>query len=271
MHLDVQTSFVISGFAIAGSLDCAIARGASALAFVRRRIARIYVPHLFGLAFAALILPTLTGLLPVLKGNRPLFQHYCTCSGWDWLGIVTLTKPSFENVVITDSFRPLNPALRYVCAIMQMYTIVALAVCFRAKAKAFLAAITVLAFMPWVPRVSGPVPKGLFLPFWPYFYVGMLLLWAVQKEWYRSRSTVGAWQTAALAWFGLGPFLRKAGQHQGHGRPADGSSGDTARRNTAARELRRQPRESGFGGARPDRWVPAMAVARLDPPWTCAS
>lgn len=199
LHLGVQIFFVIGGFAIAGSLDRALDRRGSAWEFMKRRVSRIYVPHLFGLAFAALILPTIVGLLPVLKGNRPLFHHYYAYSGWEWLGIATLAKPLFEDAILSGSFRPLNPALWYVCVIMQIYGIVALAVCFGAKARVFLAAITVLAVLPWIPQMSAHVPKWVFLPLWPCFYAGMLLFWAVQKQWFLTRTAAGSWLAGTLA------------------------------------------------------------------------
>jgi peptidoglycan/LPS O-acetylase OafA/YrhL len=95
MSLGVTIFFVISGYCIAASADASARRGDRPLAFMSRRLWRIYPPYWSALALFALVVATLeiTGLGWLYRGSLAVVLDPPQILDWrQWLGNITLTE-----------------------------------------------------------------------------------------------------------------------------------------------------------------------------------
>lgn len=194
LYMGVFIFFVISGFGIAAVVRKTIEERGSTWGFLVRRFERIYSPHLFALAFAALIIPTAIALFPVLKGNPPQFVHYYDYSPSQWLGIATLSKPLFDDGKITDSFRPMNISLWYIAVIIQIYSAVALTLCLRQSAFRAIFAVALASLVLMSQQYSAWIPAGLFIRYWLPFCIGVALNCIIETD----RRLTASGRTAGL-------------------------------------------------------------------------
>lgn len=174
-YKSIQIFFIISGYGVSVAISKVLRGDISPLSFLRKRMARIFVPYWFSLFFAAVVFPAMIRLGVVLKGNTapPNFPGYSLS---DWLRTLTLT-----NVFFADSWEnlyqqfPLNEVAWFIAIIVQMYAVLTAAALRPALYYHCLIAVTCVWLASLVPCLGNLVPFGLFLPFWPNFALGIML------------------------------------------------------------------------------------------------
>jgi len=190
-YVGVTVFFVVGGFAIGMSAHRMREQGEGAFQFLKKRAARIYVPYLFSLVFAALLIPAALTFLSSLKSSLSTdalkeyavyyLPHY---SAAEWLGFITLTKIfTADSWQLNRLFLPLNGVLWFIAVLMQMYLVIAAALGSRRFYGHVLTAVTLFSFIALIPAVKQGIPYGFFLPFWPQFAAGLALCEAVRRGW----------------------------------------------------------------------------------------
>ncbi|MCI0701511.1 MAG: acyltransferase [Planctomycetia bacterium] len=179
-YFGVPMFFVISGYCLTAASRRAVQTGEAPERFLLRRALRIYPPFWAAVVLAVAVF----ALLPILGSALNPFEVYLR-EEWksvelgEWVKLFTLTtafRPSGE--LPWDKFRPVNLAFWTLAIEIQFYAVVWLAVRAGRWFYAILSAIT-LASIPFVPSASA-FSSGWFLPFWPFFALGIGLYAALE-------------------------------------------------------------------------------------------
>ena len=174
-HFGVEMFLIISGFVISGSAENILSNNGSALAFIKRRLARIYLPYFFCVIFSVVVIPHATVMLSTVIG-APLDYRFPNYSFSQWIAALTMTKTfTAENWSLSKVYIPINNPLWYLSIIVQIYLVTAIALLFKRQYTKIIIAITALSMGSFFPQTLAFIPYGLFLPYWPSFAVGILL------------------------------------------------------------------------------------------------
>jgi len=179
-HFAVMTFFVISGYCITASAESCRERGVGFLAFMSRRVRRIYPPYLCALLFFAVT----RAVKAVLGGPNDLTRW----SALEWLQNISLTQ-WLSLLVHPLPMSTQNPTL-FVAAFWslnyeeQFYLVIALCLVLATRRGIpmvwpilALAAVG-LAFNVLHP---GNWDCGLFIEYWVHFALGSLLFYVLCK------------------------------------------------------------------------------------------
>lgn len=179
-YFGVPMFFVISGYCLTAAGRRAIRVDEAPGRFLLRRVIRIYPPFLAATIFTVAVY----ALLPLTGTSLSLFEDqerelWKSVGVDEWFSILTLSagfRPSGE--LPWDKFRPVNLAFWTLAIELQFYAVVWVAVRAGRQFYAVLAAVTV-ASVPFLPSASA-FSSGWFLPFWPFFALGVALYAALE-------------------------------------------------------------------------------------------
>lgn len=207
-YFGVPMFFVISGYCLTAAGRRAVQTNEAPGRFLLRRALRVYPPFWC----AAVLGVTVYALVPLAGAALSPYEAHVRES-WravgsgEWIGVLTLTtafRPSGE--LLWDKFRPVNPVFWTLAIEVQFYAVVSLAVRAGRRFYGVLIGVTV-ASIPFLPSASA-FSSGWFLPFWPFFALGIGLYAAREAApggvrfalWQRGVILLGA---VVLAGFGL--------------------------------------------------------------------
>ena len=179
-YLGVNIFLVISGYGIATSIFGGKNQVASV--FLLRRLKRIYLPYWWYLLFAVLILPLLSSIVSMNETN--IFKiNIISYNLKEWLQIITLAKVfSSENWALNLAFIPLNGALWYLAIIVQLYIFLSLCIYSNKYIYKLLFVMCALSLASIIPTVKNIIPYGLFVPYFPFFYSGIVIYYILHKR-----------------------------------------------------------------------------------------
>lgn len=173
--LGVPAFFVISGFCILSAARRTLKKDQSALAFLKRRLVRIYPPFWASVAVVMavpFIIESFTGYWA-----KPLWYAYT----WqDWVLVASLTRIFFgHGQPLYTTFVNVNAVYWSLAIEVQFYLVMFAALVWRRHFNRILIATTVAGFAALtIPALRG---SGLFLAYWPLFSVGMGLKWVLDR------------------------------------------------------------------------------------------
>lgn len=174
-HLGVPLFFVISGYCLYSAAAANVTARRTPWEFLKRRVRRIFPPYWLSIAIL-LVLPYLIEAISAIKSGtfvRPE-PSWLQLGAIDWLQIATLTRVfTAQNADLQSVFTVIN-AVYWTLAIEFQFYLVMVAVLFSPRWwKLILIAIFVISLLPGADGLPG-----LFLPYWPTFFVGLALRWA---------------------------------------------------------------------------------------------
>lgn len=172
-YLGVNIFFVISGYGIATSIFGRKHQVPSR--FLLRRLKRIYLPYWWYLLFAVFILPFFSSIVAMIETN--IFNiNIISYDLVEWLQIITLAKVfSSENWALNLAFLPLNGALWYIAIIVQIYIFLSICLYSDKYISNLLFIMFALSLLSIIPSVKSIIPHGLFVPYFVYFYGGIII------------------------------------------------------------------------------------------------
>lgn len=187
----LATFFMIAGFVTLLDVEKMLKNGMNHLGYLEKRLVRIYIPYLFSLLFAVLIIPLLLAFLVSVKNgfdsNYFLLNLKISFSRYslpEWLGIIMLTRVfSADSWLLYKPFAEVNAAVWFIAVLMQMYLVVALAMMSRRFFYWILGAVTLISYVIYFFNLKEYVPYGLFLIDWPQFSAGFILYAVLKKGW----------------------------------------------------------------------------------------
>jgi peptidoglycan/LPS O-acetylase OafA/YrhL len=233
MNLGVALFFVISGYCIGASVDATRRRGMNPLAFLGRRIWRIYPPYWAAVLWFVAVTAGLdaAGLSRLYRGNGGQALQLDSPRSLDatqWAGNLTLTE-EWRPLVWRPPHRNVFTRVAWSLCYEEQFYFVCFLVLMAAPRRLYgtLAAVTVGAILirvaasdvGWFHRIEGSFPT-----LWHEFAVGLAVYWRlnVPAAWAARRgvelglallaaagafgllATPVAYSTAAAAAFGLG-------------------------------------------------------------------
>lgn len=139
--------------------------------------------------------------------------RFAPWTGGDWVGLLTLTRVfGADNWLLESQFTAVNAVYWTLAIEVQFYLVVALALAVRKWFAPILVAVTVVGVVAMADRSA--CPTGLFLPYWPYFAMGMALYVLVERGMTPERLS-GLWRvgvsvgTGAVAAIGFALLRRQ--------------------------------------------------------------
>jgi peptidoglycan/LPS O-acetylase OafA/YrhL len=177
-HLGVPLFFVISGYCLYSAAASTLRGKRSPWDFLQRRFLRIFPP--FWLSMLVLVaLPFLIEAISSIKSGhftvpQPAWQ---ALDAVDWLQIATLTRVFTAHDGDLQSVFTVFNAVYWTLAIEFQFYLVMFAVLFVPRWwKHVLVAVCMLSLIPGLTGMPG-----LFLPYWPSFFVGLVLRWTHER------------------------------------------------------------------------------------------
>lgn len=186
-HLGVPMFFVISGYVITYSAEATLSRSSSPLAFLRRRLTRIY-PVFWASALIAVASPFLIEAVSMLKSGTyhapsTAFSSYTLDQ---WVHVLLLTKVFFAQTPdLQAEFSGINAVYWTLAIEVQFYAIVFFCLYLGKYYQAGIAGVTALSIACLALHPSWNY--GLFLWYWPMFGVGVGLAYIHRKGLYIDR------------------------------------------------------------------------------------
>jgi peptidoglycan/LPS O-acetylase OafA/YrhL len=199
--LGVPLFFVISGYCMMASSRSTMVKRQTAWAFLKRRLRRIFPPFWASIVVIVTV-PFLVALFYAWRGAplrwpEPAWLDY---SFTDWFGLASLTRGLFSTGQAHKPWSAVNSVYWSLAIEVQFYLVMALALAFRRRFAAILAAVTVAGVAYW--RLAPSTP-GLFPQYWLMFWFGILLYAGLERGFRPSRLfprwTLGASAGTALA------------------------------------------------------------------------
>jgi peptidoglycan/LPS O-acetylase OafA/YrhL len=183
----VPMFFVISGYVITYSAESSLANGRPATTFLVKRFMRIY-PTFWVSVMVVLAIPFLIELISSLKTGEYVYpesviDHY---SFVEWFHIVALTKVFFSvDGDLQAQFNLVNAVYWTLAIEFQFYLVVFLSLLCRSKYKWVIAMVSLFSFMALFYDFN--FNPGLFIYYWPMFFVGGLLAYVHRYKFYLER------------------------------------------------------------------------------------
>ena len=177
-YLGVPLFFVISGYCLYSAAASNLRAQRSPWDFLQRRFLRIFPPFWISILVLA-ALPYLIEAISALKSGhfvRPEPAWLALGPG-DWLQLATLTRVfTAQDGDLQAVFSVFNSVYWTLAIEFQFYLVMFAALFFRRWWKPLLIAVTVLSLFPDLFGVPG-----LFLAYWPSFFVGLALRWLHER------------------------------------------------------------------------------------------
>lgn len=183
-HYGVPIFFVISGYCIAASAFAARRRNEPTTQFLARRFKRIYPTFWASLAFA-IALPFILEILSYVKTGtyqvpETTFKDY---DEWQWVRVATLTQvfyPMDGIHTLQEKFNTINAVYWSLAIEEQFYLVLAFALLLGRRFTVVIGAVTVVS-LPFFLDPDSYV-TGLFLAYWPMFFLGMILFYLFHAQ-----------------------------------------------------------------------------------------
>lgn len=181
-YFGVPMFFVISGFCLTAAGRRAVRTAEPPGRFALRRAVRIYPPFWGAVAVAAAVYLLLLPLVgpPLCPFEEYVRDRWHSVGPREWVGHLTLLSAFRPAAGLPwDKFQPVNPVFWTLAVEVQFYAVVWVAVRARERFYALLAAVTAVS----LPFAVSPAAfsGGWFLPFWPFFALGIGLYAALER------------------------------------------------------------------------------------------
>ncbi len=172
-HLGVPMFFVISGYCIGASAWTSALRGDRPRNFLKRRLRRIYPPF-WASMLVVIAVPYAAAAISSLKSGQFALPQpsWATYSTIDWAELATLGRVFFSHGETLDiAFSAFNTPYWTLGIEVQFYLVVYAAMHFGRRAELTLVAVTVAGAV--AAMIPAAYLTGLFLPYWPWFAIGL--------------------------------------------------------------------------------------------------
>lgn len=182
--LGVAVFLVISGFGLSAASTPAIAGKTPVRLFLLRRLQRVYLPFLLSVALVGGVLPLLRRLLPwfAQAGRADLSPNWSVGEWLSFLGLYRIFSSTTWD--LWKVFEPVNSVYWYLAILVQIYLVYAvLLALFRQHVVVAVAVVALLSLLGVSSRLNIHIPKGLFLPYWFTFALGVGLHELVRRGW----------------------------------------------------------------------------------------
>jgi peptidoglycan/LPS O-acetylase OafA/YrhL len=171
----VPLFFVISGYCMYAAAEKTIAAHHHPNIFLKRRLLRVFPPFWMSI-IVIMVMPYLLEGISSFKSGKFIepSPSWLAFSTIDWIQLLTLSKVFFsQDGDLQAAFTPINAVYWSLAIELQFYLVIYAALFFRSVWKKILAAVLCLsAFTFFLPSINN---IGLFLQFWPAFFLGILL------------------------------------------------------------------------------------------------
>ncbi len=181
--LGVSAFFVISGFCIYGSAKRILERGQPSMAFLKRRLLRIYPPF-WASVVVVLAVPVIQAALYMTATHRWEYgpQDWYSFRIWDWPLFLSLGRIFFTHgQPLHIGFVQINAVYWSLAIEVQFYLVMFVALCFRKYFYWILGGVTVAGMVAFPIRAMATT--GLFLSYWPMFALGIGVYVACERRW----------------------------------------------------------------------------------------
>jgi peptidoglycan/LPS O-acetylase OafA/YrhL len=186
-ELGVAMFFVISGYCITASTLSSKRKTESVFSFLYRRLRRIYPPFWISIVVVA-ALPFLIEALSSLKTGTYIWPKaeqnvnlaFIDFSWIDWIRVASLTQVFHpEGNQLSAKFTGINAPYWSLAIEVQFYIVMAIALWTKSIYKTVLA---VLIFSIPFACQSHFLRNGIFLPYWPMFFWGIVLCYLQERQ-----------------------------------------------------------------------------------------
>lgn len=176
-RIGTDVFFVLSGFLTAIAAASVINGRRSPITFLTQRVHKIYLVYIFSLITAAILIPTIIGLISYFKSSH-LELNFVSLSFIEWIKIVSLTKV-FDSTdwMLYKAFLPLNGVYWFIAILVQIYLFIFVCLLNKKYFYWIVSAVGFISIITMNPTVGDLVPYGLFLDRFHEFYFGMVSYW----------------------------------------------------------------------------------------------
>jgi peptidoglycan/LPS O-acetylase OafA/YrhL len=174
-HQGVPLFFVISGY-------CMMAAAANTLAsqrppgnFLKRRLLRIFPPFWLSVLAVMAAPYAVEGISALKTGSFAALAPAWMAFGWrDWIGVLTLTKVfGIAGGDLQAGFSPINAVYWSLAIEVQFYLVMYATLFFKTRVLKILVGVTALSILASLSPALAE--SGLFMKYWPAFFVGVVL------------------------------------------------------------------------------------------------
>jgi peptidoglycan/LPS O-acetylase OafA/YrhL len=177
----VPIFFVISGYCIYSAAEKTLSNDQRPNTFLIRRLLRV-MPPFWASIIVVIALPFLLEAISSIKSGvyvspSPRWLQFTSV---EWIEIVTLTRELFSgHGDLQGGFSAINAVYWSLAIEVQLYFAMYAALYFKSNWRKFLIALLGVSILTCaIPAMNR---SGLFLEFWPAFFMGLSLRWAHQR------------------------------------------------------------------------------------------
>jgi peptidoglycan/LPS O-acetylase OafA/YrhL len=177
-HLGVPLFFVISGYCLYSAAASNVRSDRTPWDFLKRRARRIFPPYWLSIV-ALLALPYVIEAISAIKTGALVLPEpaWLGLGTLDWLQFATLTRVfTAQGNDLQGVFTIVNAVYWTLAIEFQFYLVMVAVLFFPRWWKQLLIVVCAVSLLPGTDAIPG-----LFLPYWPSFFVGLALRWVHER------------------------------------------------------------------------------------------
>jgi peptidoglycan/LPS O-acetylase OafA/YrhL len=177
-YFGVPLFFVISGYCLYSAAASNVRSGRTPWDFLKRRARRIFPPYWLSIV-ALLALPYVIEAISAIKTGALVLPEpaWLGLGTLDWLQFATLTRVfTAQGNDLQGVFTIVNAVYWTLAIEFQFYLVMVAVLFFPRWWKQWLIVVCAVSLLPGTDAIPG-----LFLPYWPSFFVGLALRWVHER------------------------------------------------------------------------------------------